>query len=569
MKKRMLSLLLIGAMTASMLVGCSAKKEGSVPGTETATVEGVADNLDESQDISIWLYKDDYKIYDSYNENPVVQYLNDKFNCTLDFQQPAMGSEQEQFSLMIGTGSYTDIMEITYSQESVMSLYDDGIIQDLAPYLEKYMPNFYAFLNADENKDVKKALYDEGGHLFTIPFQLRTDGTESWGGLVYREDILKTMTGGNVVFPSGNDVPTTIEDWEYMLPLYQQYFAAANLQDSACLILPAEGFFSTGELLTGFGVGSNFYVEDGKVKFGPTQQGFYNYLKKMNEWYDAGYIYKDFASRTTDVFYLPNTALTYAGAAGIWFGLNAQLDDAMSMPEYGLEVNVQPATSPLDTATTSKLLAYTGLDNERATMDTQGYVVSSSCSKEKMIRFMTVTDYLFSEEGAMLRSYGLTADQGAAENEYYKKAGLENGAYTLDGDKFTYAEPLQPNVGAISKDSTTIAYVGQRLPGLMISKYEVENTSESGLRASHMWKGTGKDNNYSNAIIFSAEDSSTKSNNYTNYNDYLVTMAPKFIVGTEKLNEETFKAFVDQMNTLGVEENLKLYQQYYDSYMSK
>ena len=41
------------------------------------------------------------------------------------------------------------------------------------------------------------------------------------GGLVYRADILDVMTGGNPQFPSGNSEPTTIEDWEYMLPLFK------------------------------------------------------------------------------------------------------------------------------------------------------------------------------------------------------------------------------------------------------------------------------------------------------------------------------------------------------------
>jgi hypothetical protein len=75
--------------------------------------------------------------------------------------------------------------------------------------------------------------------------------------------------------------------------------------------------------------------------------GLYTYLEKMNEWYEAGYIYQDFASRTSDPFYLPNTELTYGGAAGAWYGLASQLGEAMSLPEYGLEMDVRAAPSPL------------------------------------------------------------------------------------------------------------------------------------------------------------------------------------------------------------------------------
>lgn len=556
MKKKVISMMLVGAMTATMLTA----------GSWSAETVKAADDLSEKQDISIWLYKDDYKVYDSYSENPVVTYLNDKFNCKLDFQQPAMGSEQEQFSLMLGTGSYTDVMEITYSQAGVSTLFADDVIRDLAPYVDEYMPNFSAFLNAPENADVKEALYDSEGHLFTIPMGVRTRDELRWGGMVYRRDILDTMTGGNVAFPSGNENPTTVEDWEYMLEQYSNYFAASGMADYACLILPAEGFFATGELLTGFDTAADFFVDDnGEVKYGPTQEGFYNYLVKMKEWFEKGYIYKDFASRTNDVFYLPNTALTYGGAAGIWFGMSGQLDDVMSMPDYNLIVDVKPMASPLGEGC-DKLLAVSGLENGRANQNQQGFVVSTACSEEKTIRFLTLSDYLFSEEGMMLRSYGLTADQGAADNKYYQEGNLAGGAYTVDGDKFTYAEPMVPGVGEIATQNRALSYLGGRLPGLLNSDHEFEYTSESSKNASEIWKGEGIANNYPGAIAFEVDDNDVTTDNYSSYHDYLVTMVPKFIMGTEELTPDTFAAFVEKMNDLGVTENTEIYQKYYDAF---
>ena len=165
---------------------------------------------------------------------------------------------------MIGTGEYTDFFEITYSQDNTSVLYEDGVIRDLAPYVEQYMPNFKAFLNDPANADVYNALYDPEGHLFTLPAALRVpDEVIQWGGMVSRRDIVDTMTGGYVFFPSGNEEPTTVEDWEYMLELMKQYFEAAGFKDYAPLILPSNGMFSTGEMLNGFGAAGDFYVVDG------------------------------------------------------------------------------------------------------------------------------------------------------------------------------------------------------------------------------------------------------------------------------------------------------------------
>ena len=126
MKKKVVSLVLMFSMLTCIIAGCGNKDTANSGGTtKKAEDENVqksesvtlTDDGNETLDISVWLYKDDYKEYDSYSDNPVVAFLNNKFNCKLDFQQPPMGSEKEQFSLMLGTGSYTDVMEITFSTE--------------------------------------------------------------------------------------------------------------------------------------------------------------------------------------------------------------------------------------------------------------------------------------------------------------------------------------------------------------------------------------------------------------------------------------------------------------------
>ena len=532
------------------------------------TMTGAAiaeDDLSKHQTITIWMFPDDYVYYSSYSDNPVVWYLNNKFNMTLDYQIPPMGSEQDQFNLMIGTGEYTDVFSITYSQDSTAVLYEDGVIQDLAPYVEKYMPNFKAFLEAEENADVKRALYDPEGHLFTIPSAVRVpDDYVMWGGMVYRYDILETMTGGNVAFPSGNADPTTVEDWEYMLPLMKMYFEAAGFKDYAPLILPANGMFPTGEFVNGFGAAGGFYVVDGEVRFGPATQEFYNYLSKMHEWFEAGYIYKDFASRTTDLFYLPNTALTYGGAAGAWFGIASQLNDQMSIPEYGLFMNVKAAAAPLDTAN-GQDGSHSGtltMVPERAEPNNSGFVVSTLCTEEKLIRFLTMCDFLFTEEGGMLAQYGLDKDHGAADNPIYQQNGLTDGSYYFDEEgSFHWNEKMDENHRG--------SFFGDRLPGIKIVTYFNAVTEDYALAASETWMKYGTGNNFPANAYTTADESTILTQNYTNYMDYVNTMVPKFIAGTEVLTEESFQRYVDRLMSLGLEESLQLEQAIYDRYIAE
>lgn len=533
-----------------------------------STLPVFAEEVDTSKNltVSIWQIPDDLKYYSGYAQNPVVAYLAEHFNLTFEYQQPPMGSEQDQFNLMLGTGEYTDFFQTSYSQESMESLYEDGVIQDLAPYLEKYMPNLYAFLQ--ENSEARASLYDDNGHLFVLP--IINTFTDNWGGLVYRRDILDTMTGGYVSFPSGNDEPTTLEDWDYMLPLMKAYFEAAGMADSACLILPPIGYFQTGELLGGFGVGGATYIkEDGTLGFGPAEDGFYNYLVKMKEWYDLGYVYQDFASRTNDVFYLPNTALTYGGAAGIWYGLTSQLGTSMSLPEYGLNMLVNALPAPLDTAhgvtpEEAGIHIYNGVAT-----NSSGFAASITCSEEKLIRYLNAIDFLFTDEGSKLRVYGLDKEHGSADNAILVQLGLQDGCWFVNGDGELEMAPVLSNDPAINIDVIR----GNRLPGFtrlpLTRNCELQDGVNVSQVAGTVWSKYGEDNVFPTGVTLTAEESSQASTLYTTMADYINSMVPKFIMGTEELNEDSFNQFRSQLASFGLDEYLGIQKTAYERYLGR
>lgn len=605
MKKRVIAMLLIGAMVLATAAGCGSQNSGGTGNTDNQSTQGKAGSqgtqgnlgdastgadsgtpastesdksltaadtgiepgdFSEHLTISLWMLADDYKgYYSDYSENPVVAWLEDKFNVTFEMQQPAVGSEQEQFNLMIGTGEYTEIFMNTYSQDSVDVLYDDGVIQDLAPYLETYAPNYYKYLHT--NEVASKTAYNDEGQMFLVA-NTADRGQLMWGGLAYRRDILETMTGGNVAFPSGGEDPATIADWDYMLELMHEYFESAGITDYACLIIPSSGYFATGDLLDGFGTGGDYFIDGDTVKYGPVTDGFYNYLVKMKEWYDKGYVYKDFASRTQDPMYLPNTALTYGGAAGVWYALTSQLGDAMSMPEYNLEMLVNPIISPLDEENGAEYQHALMMiaSNEVKGNITDGFACSSECSEEKIIRWLQICDYLYTEEGGMAKSYGLTKEQ-AKGNEIYEKLGLTDGAYWYDEEgNFTY-NPLLDPFGEATYAADTLR--AMRFPGLDL--YEIYNglANEDDITASDIWTSGGYENVFPLGASMTVDESNTYNGLVTSITDYINSMVPKLIIGTEPLTKESFDAYVKQVYALGLDTCLEIKQAEYDRYMAK
>ncbi|SCP98842.1 type 2 periplasmic-binding domain-containing protein [Anaerobium acetethylicum] len=559
--KKFLTMLLCMVLIIGSLSACKKSddaKDNTDDSTDITTTEVKEIDYSEPVNFSYWLYSSPNDYYSSYNDNPVVKYLEKKFNMTLDCQQPAVGTEADSLSLMFGTGELTDMLDVTQYTGSISQLYDDGIIVNIADYLD-YMPNFSKLL---EDENYRKSAYSDDGKILTLGALNKVDGL-MWGGIVYRRDILDTMTGGNVVFPSGNAEPTTIEDWDYMLPLMKQYFDAAKMADSAVLILPSSGFFATNDLISSFGTSISYYNANGTVKYGPTDDAFYSYLKKMNEWYQAGYIYKDFATRTTDPFYLPNTALTYGGAAGVWFGLNSQLGTALSMPNYGLNVDVRALKNPLDTAS--------GITTAANSMHNKFYesptklVISKSCKNVE--RLLATIDTLYSDEGGMLRTYGLDKEHGSAEDELYVKYGLTDGTYSIAADgTFSYNALLSFGGGAIADGG---AFGGNRLPGIGYNVYEVENNSDVNKEASAIWYAYDKDSTtlLPGSLCRTTDEDATYTSNQSNIDSYVGEMVVKYILGTEELNDTTWAAFKDQLDSYGLGDNLAIQQAAYDRYL--
>ncbi|MFV0466652.1 MAG: hypothetical protein ACK5ML_11325 [Lachnospiraceae bacterium] len=567
MKKRLLAMLLVGSMCVGVLAGCSNNNSTETKTTESETTDSA--DLSENLTISAWVHTDDNE--DGYltdtNENPALAFVSEKFNVSFEWQIPPTGSESEQMNLMIGSGDYTDVFDSTFSQQTCQELYEDGVIQDLTSYVEQYMPNYMAYI--ESNEIAKKSAYTDDDKIVYIP-TVSNEPQLNWGGLMYNRQILEDLTEGNVAFPSGEDEPMTVEDWEYMLDLMKQHYEGSGLTDYAALILPANGYLESGDLLTGFGTTGTYYLDDsGKVQHGVLDEGFYNYLVKMNEWYEKGYIYQDFASRSSDPFYFPNTALTYGGAAGVFFGLANQLGGSMSLPEYDMEVNFKALTAPVDAENNAIALPANGMlnTNESVGTFTGGWVVSSACDEEKLIRWLQVCDYLFSEEGSMIKSYGLTKEQ-AGENEVYKTLGMEDGAYWFDeNEEFVYNPVSDPFSADMQVKENQLRI--QRLPGISNFTYYNEKSNEESQKANEVWLSNGYSSCLPAGVTLTVEESATNSPLQTAWTDYVNAMVPKFIMGTEELSEESFERFRNQVKSLGMDTTIELYQTAYERYQSK
>lgn len=370
------------AVSAVAMTGCGDKK----------TSEG-------GDTFSYWITMTDGEgtYYDSYEDNPAVQWLNQQYwdvenhtlgdkdngtNIQFKFQAPIAGSEQDNFNTMISTGEYTDIIDLAYAG-SKDALVEDGVLMDITEYVEKYMPDYVAILDANPEWKVQATTTDEDGktHYYYIA-SIKDGPPDAWDCFEYRRDwVVKYATPteyvwdwdsdyvkenghpavtplseaqkegnlegwkknevtkftssegddpdndytDNVIFPSGTAEPLTISDWEWMLEAFDKAIAERGWSDdpdSYGISTQYCGYIQTGDLVSSFGgaTGTYYRDKDDKVSFSGTGENFKTYLECMNTWYKNGWMDERFETRSGDMFFSINQTGCTQGKVGMWLG---------------------------------------------------------------------------------------------------------------------------------------------------------------------------------------------------------------------------------------------------------
>ncbi len=397
--KRLFAIGLAAVMTAGMLAGCGGKGGSG---------EGGSKGEAKDANFTWWIFTTDGQgmYYDSYDDSPSVQYINSQYwdvekggigteengrKLNFSFLVPIAGSEMDNFNTMIGTGEYPEILDLSASSETPQAMHDNGVLMDITEYVENYMPNYLAFLDANpELKPLVQVKEDDGSvHYYAI--YAFSDGVETpWEGTCYRRDWVvkyaepteyvwdwesdyvkenghpavtpldkaveeKNLEGwkknevtsftadygenpnedytDNVIFPSGTSDPITVSDWEWMFEAFEKAIDERGWSDNSgayCTTITYGGYFAQGDLVSSFGGGTGYYyVNDGEVSFDGDSDTFKTYVECMNNWYEKGWLDSQFSTRAADVFFMINTPGVNQGMVGMWCGLSSTLGDSL------------------------------------------------------------------------------------------------------------------------------------------------------------------------------------------------------------------------------------------------
>ncbi len=410
--KRVLSVGLMAAMALTLLAGCGGKGDGGDKGNGGGVSGEGGEETDEfagkDNNFKWWIYKTDGEgqYYENYEDCVTAQWLRaqswdvknggiskEDTERTLNFSYlvPISGSENENFNTMIGTGEYPEIIDLVVSTESPQAMHANGVLMDITEYVEKYMPNYMAYLDANpELKPLVQVKEDDGSIHYYALYALLEGMEDPFQGTCYRRDWVakyaeptdyvwdwesdyvkenghpevtplakakeeKNMEGwkkndvtsfegnynadnelgyeDNIVFPSGKSDPLTISDWEWMFEAFEKAIDErgwGNDSSSYCTTVYYPGFLQTGSLVSSFGGGTGqYYVKDGEVSFDGDSENFKTYLECIGTWYEKGWLDSEFNTRASDMFFRINTAGVNQGKVGLWNGSISNIGTAI------------------------------------------------------------------------------------------------------------------------------------------------------------------------------------------------------------------------------------------------
>lgn len=393
MKKflRTLGLVLALTLIATSLIGCSSEKKVNTGGKFTYWVSLPAAT---SQTLT------------SFNELLMYQEMSKITGTEVEFIHPSTGSTgTEAFQILLSSGDYPDMMEYNWSTYTggPQQAIDDGVIIALNDYMEDYAPNYYNYMEGEKGKEkgyiYKAATVSNSGNYYGFK-GLNVGEYRGYAGLYVRKDLLDKW---------GLDIPETIDDWTNVFKTAKENGIKYPLTGNSTLF----SLSGTNTFATAWKVGMAFYVDNGKVKYGPFQKEYKDYLKKMAEWVKEGYVDIDYITNDTvsvEGNMTNGTSIASFGYVGSALG---KLLPAMAQkdPNYNLAAcpfpvmkkGETPLFQPVQAEATDPSIAISvqcGIDNE-----------------DRYKEAIKWCDYLYSDEGILLKAFGIEGDTYTVEKD--------------------------------------------------------------------------------------------------------------------------------------------------------
>lgn len=525
--KKIISASFAVLLTASIVTGC-AKKENEKPSSGGNTIAGpVTYPIKTDATLTYWSHFYGDSAFGANNGDlPLYKEVEKKIGVKVKFIHPAKGQESEQFNLMIASGDLPDIIQTNWYKfkGGPEKAIKDNIIIPLNDIIDKNAPNLKKLLNGDKELDKMVKTDDGKYYVFPIFRVLEKSLPPVYTGPMVRKDWLDDL---------GLPVPTTIDEWETMLKAFKEKKGADS--PFTVSVFSTGGTMKAGSLFMGaYGVMDDFFLQNGKVVYGPIESGFKDYLALMRKWYSAGLIDKDIFTvdgKTQDAKMLSGKAGSTIGNLG--GGLGKYLDSVRGKDtKFDLVGTPYPTLKKGDKPEFGHWGMLYGDSNGSSAISTQ------SKNKDLAAQYL---DYAYSREGQLLYNFG-----------------IEGTSYNMVNGVPTYTELITKNPNGLTFAQAATGYSNVNTSVVQDPDY----FRQSGLpynqqkTAVENWKNTNQQAHMIPPVTATPEESSDLAKVMNDVDTYKQEMVAKFILGQEPI--ENFDKYVAQIKKLGIDKAITI-----------
>ncbi len=465
--------------------------------------------------------------------SPIMEYITEKTNISLELLEQNMMTANEKFNLMVASQDYPDIIsgfDESYSGGAVKG-YEDDVIIDLTDLMEENAPNYMAYIQQDQ-QNYRDAYNDDGQMLFMNGYN---DYYVQARGNVIRQDLLDKL---------GLDIPVTYDDYHNVL----EAFKNDGIEYPIWMPQAVQG----GALLSaGFGVsgytlqqsGTHFFQKDGTVYSSFLTEEYKEFLKLMAQWYSEGLMAKDFYAIVDDMGSASEPAILN-GNVGMWY----HMADKIGTYNKSASVEGFHAVGLADAVQQEGDISHFYQNEGSSKTTNKGISISVQAEDpENILRFF---DWFFTKEGSTVANYGIEGtsfEYDAEGNPQYTDLIANNPDYTFQQIALLYCWADIPTI--VDRDrSFQATYTQDSLDAIELYGKNTDGAYEMPTRLSF-------------TAAESDEYASTIGDIETRADEQIV----RFVIGELNFDSD-WDDFVQELKDMGLERCVELKQDALDRY---
>lgn len=455
----------------------------------------------------------------------------------------------DKLNLMLASGDFTDLMNMSSYTSGVDAAYEQEIILDLGDQLEANMPNYWTIIHSDQK--LLGEVQDSGKFLAIYPIKDEVANPQDMGPFV-RMDWLEDLN---------MEVPTTYDELTKVLEAFKSekncaepmsLYNTVSMNDGLLM----GGFGSMAELSTN-GLSGNalngYYQEDGHVVYGATADGTRKFLSWLHMLYEKGLIdFENMQNRMINPFSELTAVACAQGDTGYMFsnqpfGGNYSV---MAASDYGDPgCNWWPVQDVGETPGQEiPFFEEVTLVDNIATI----LCVSTQCENvETALKFL---DYGYSYAGSLLYNFG-----------YQKGSGHEIESWDFNAEGRPEFDPaVFEQFGATAIGSSVLAT--KDLGGVIVDTRLAFEFGDRENACFDAWKTNKRPANIlGSATQFAAEEGQEAAGIYSDILTHVSTSVLQFINGDLDVDDDSvWKGYVSEIEAMDLGRLTEIVQTAYD-----